>query len=144
LKPFAPMFRYLLLLLALAGFGFAQGSEPRVGSFAGCYHVSSSDQSIQLIPKQIELTNIPRVGALGVRNVPNDAESNEAFWVWEPKGADKIWISWGTGLGGFRGLLKKASNGDLVGKVKEHCDYRCEPKARTVTVQLHQMPCGTD
>jgi hypothetical protein len=55
----------------------------------------------------------------------------ENLWDWGPKGKDKLEIDWSTGLGGYRGTLERSGSGELVGKMKEYCDYCCACKRRT-------------
>src|SRR4051794_30782607 len=54
------------------------------------------------------------------------------------------WLSWGTGLGGFRGTLKQSRTGDFAGKVKEWCDSRCGWKRRVATIRIQKTPCTQD
>jgi hypothetical protein len=134
------MFRYQCLMLMFVGLACGQVSSQDSRLFTGCYEVSSLswnplDDKIRLIPKRFELLdNLDiRDSARGPREIN--------FSSWRPRGKSKIVVSWGTGFGGFRGTLKKSSNGDFVGKLRESCDFRCEWKKRTGTIHIHKISC---
>ena len=57
-----------------------------------------------------------------MRGVPGN--DWERLWSWRPM-SDGIWVSWESGLGGFRGSLKQSRDGEFVGQIKEYCDSRC-------------------
>jgi hypothetical protein len=122
--------------------------------FASCYQVAGVSrgligEDVGLFPTRFKLLNVPRApGAtyFNIRILDVKGERNlwEASWSWRPKGKDKLEINWGTGLGGFRGTLKRSASGELVGKMKEYCDSRCEYKRRTGTLHLRKISCGLD
>lgn len=57
---------------------------------------------------------------------------------------DKLEINWGTGMGGFRGTLKRSSSGELVDKIKEYCDSHCSYKRRAGSLHVQKISCGPD
>ena len=117
--------------------------------FAGCYEVvslawSPPDETIKFIPKRFQLfyeTAQPARTILSVRAVPFSlSDPFDKLWTWKPKG-NELWISWGTGFGGFRGTLKPSSGGELVGKLKEWCDARCGWKKRVGKIRVRKIDC---
>jgi hypothetical protein len=76
-----------------------------------------------------------------MRSLPSSDKFYERLWAWEPRGR-RVWISWSMGLGGFRGTLKPSRTGELVGKLKEWCDFRCEWKKRTGAIQIRKIDCA--
>jgi hypothetical protein len=129
-----------------------QAPSEGLDMLAGCYRVaflswSPSDADIKLIPPQFELLNVPRVPGSAYFNirslgVKSERDPWEAFWSWRPKSTDKLEINWGTGLGGFRGTLKRSGNGELVGKIKEYCDSHCEYVRRIGSLHVQKIGCG--
>jgi len=121
-------------------------------ALAGCYKVvllswSPSDSHINSIPMRFELLSVPRVpGAtrFDIRSLGEKAGHNplESLWSWRPKGKNKLEIVWSSGFGGFRGTLKRSGSGELVGKMKEYCDSRCEYKRSTGSLHLEKIDCG--
>jgi hypothetical protein len=75
-----------------------------------------------------------------MRSLPANSNAWEKLWVWQPRGS-RLWISWGAGLGGFRGTLKQSQPGQFVGKVKEWCDSRCEWKRQVATIRIQKIDC---
>ncbi|HTT20634.1 MAG TPA: hypothetical protein VMG82_16915 [Candidatus Sulfotelmatobacter sp.] len=144
------MFRNVLLLV-LGGAAYCQSSNQTTHQLAGCYEVSSlawepPNEAIKVIPQRLELQlqNDPKWKTFAIRSlVPGEGDDfkPETFWSWKPKGANKIGISFGTGLGGFRGVLRKSKDGDLIGKLKEWCDSRCGYKKRIGMIQLRKIRC---
>jgi hypothetical protein len=120
---------------------------------AGCYKVvllswSPPDSTINPIPTQFELLSVPRVPGdttFGIRSLGLEAghDPSENLWSWRPKGKDKLEIVWGSAWGGFRGTLKK-SGSELIGKLREYCDSRCDYKRRTGSLHLVKINCGPD
>jgi hypothetical protein len=105
---------------------------------------SPPHETIRLIPNRFQLlyeTAQPGPGIFSIRPAPS-SRSNLIVnpWAWEPKG-NQIWISFSTGLGGFRGTLKPSNAGELVGKLKEWCDYRCEWKKRVGKIRVRKIDC---
>lgn len=132
----------------LIGLAYCQTPTPAESRFVGCYRITTlawdpHGENVTLIPKGIELLNETKLGAFVVRSLPPKGERNkfETLWSWNPKGGNRIGITISTGLGGFRVTLRQASNSDLVGKLKEWCDYRCAYKRRIGTVHLRKMNC---
>lgn len=143
------MWRHMIFVLLVAAFANAQSSGHASPQFAGCYEVTSltwspPDETIKLIPKQFELLSTSRgAGAFDMHSLPKKAEpAFENSWAWRPKSDDKLWISFSTGLGGFKGTLKKSRNGELAGKLKEWCDSRCGWHKRTGTLHIRPAACG--
>jgi hypothetical protein len=145
------MFRYALLVLALSN--LLHGQMENAARFAGCYQVTSlswspPDERIRSIPQQFELLMARTPGGtnFGIRSLNAGADPNanpwEGSWSWQPKGKDKLGIVWGGGFGDFRGTLKRSDEGELVGKLNEYCDYRCEWKRRTGSLHLKKIACG--
>ena len=129
--------------------GHAQTSGRDI-PFAGCYRVVSQiwhpmNEDASPIPGRFQLSAEPAVESrwdfFSMRSLPASGNPNEKLWVWRPKG-DRLWLSWGTGLGGFRGTLKRSGRGELVGKVKEWCDYRCGWKIRAATIRIAKIDCS--
>ena len=139
-----------ILLVSLGCFAAAYGqSQTSVQPpFAGCYEVetlvwSPADDTIRLIPKRFQLLNEtwqPNRSVFLMRSLPASGDRIEKLWTWEPKG-DRVWISWSTGFGGFKGTLKPSRTGELVGKLKEWCDGRCGWKKRTGAIQVRKTDC---
>jgi hypothetical protein len=73
-----------------------------------------------------------------------DRNSWEASWSWRPEGKVKLEINWGTGMGGFRGALKRSGSGELVGKMEEYCDSHCSYKTRVGSLHVQKISCGPD
>jgi|SRR5579872_502915 len=147
------MFRYIPLVLILASFVSAQTSSPTPDLFAGCYQVVSltwhpPDTTVTLIPNQFELQNVPweSKGEFTMHSLRTEAEDHhfENLWTWRPISKNKLEVTWSTGFGGFHGTLKRAANGDLVGTIKEYCDYRCGWNARTGKLRVHPIDCKTN
>jgi hypothetical protein len=63
---------------------------------------------------------------------------------WKPKGSRKIAIHWGTGLGGFKGTVKKMSSAKLKGRLKQWCDYRCGGGGFTGELTIQPTNCSPD
>jgi len=139
-----PLFAFMILPAALVHAQGAPDSSPR---FAGCYQVTSltwtpDGSDIHLIPKEFELSNDSRGnGTFHLKSLGGETTRSEYFWWWEATGANKVRVAWGTGLGGIRGTLKRSSNGDLHGKIKEWCDSRCGWKRRTGQIRVQPIAC---
>ena len=143
-------FRSLLLVamcctLATQGQSQTSAHPP----FAGCYRVVSEtwhpmNEDSSPIPSRFQLRSEaagePGRGIFAMRSVPASGNAMEKGWVWQPRGT-RLWISWGTGLGGFHGTLKKSQPGEFVGKVKEWCDSRCGWKSQVGTIRIQQTDC---
>jgi len=82
-------------------------------------------------------------GFFAMQSFPANSNAWDKLWVWQPRGS-RLWISCGTGLGGFRGTLKQSQPGEFVGKVKEWCDSRCEWKRRVATIRIQKIDCTSD
>jgi hypothetical protein len=143
------MWRYTALVFLTAAFASVQAGDHSVPQFAGCYEIvsltwSPPDNTIKLIPKQFELLSTARgPGVFDMHSLPRKPEpSFENLWAWTPKGHDKVWISFSTGFGGFDGTLKKSGDGQLAGKLKEWCDYRCGWHKRTGTLHVRSATCA--
>ena len=135
------------LCYPLAAYG-QSGSSAQV-QFAGCYQITSQkrhplNEDDVPIPGSFQLRSEPvdnrSTDILQMRSIPARNNSFENLWVWRPKG-NSLWLSWGTGLGGFRGTLKQSRTGDFAGKVKEWCDSRCGWKRRVATIRIQKTPC---
>jgi len=140
-----------VLLLVLGGAAYCQSSNQATYPLAGCYEVASlawdpPNEAIKVIPQRLELQlrNDPKWKTFAIRSlVPRERDDfkPETFWSWKPKGDNKIGISFGTGMGGFRGDLGKSKNGDLTGRVTEWCDSRCGYKKTIGTIHLRKVRC---
>jgi hypothetical protein len=141
-----------LVLLPICYSLTAHGQSPPSAKvpFAGCYkvvsqtwHPGNEDEGTP-IPNLFQLRNDVVGGASSgiydMRRVPPNADVSDKQWVWQPKG-DRLWLSWGYGLGGIRGTLKRSASGEFVGKVKEYCDSRCEWKKQVATIKIRQVEC---
>jgi hypothetical protein len=145
------VWRFIFLFL-FARLAYGQTATRAASPLAGCYEVTSlswspPDNTIKLIPSKFQLLNTS--GAKGATffdiHTADDGAGRDfpdRLSGWKPKGTKKIKIYWSTGFGGFRGTLKKAGKGDLVGKLKEWCDSHCEWKRRTGHLRLHRIPCA--
>jgi hypothetical protein len=137
----------LVALCCLTG-AYGQGQTSTHAQFAGCYEVVSlvwnpPDDTIKLIPKRFHLLSEPEEPSrsiFGVRSVPASGDTLEKLWSWKPLGS-RLWISCGTGFGGFCGTLKLSSTGESVGKLKEWCDSRCGWKKRVGTIRIRKIDC---
>lgn len=118
-------------------------------SFAGCYRIISAkwhpwNEDASPIPERFQLRNEPMDSRsnyiLQMRSIPVTSDAAENLWTWQRKG-DSLWLSWGTGFGGFRGTLKQFANGEFVGKVKEWCDSRCGWKVRKAKLRIVKTEC---
>lgn len=138
--------RYMPFLVAI-GVAYCQTPDQRVHQLAGCYDITSlssnsRDKNIAVIPKQIELREEPRRDAFAFQSTVRQVGPNfENLWTWEPRGNSKIAISFSHGLGGVRGTLKRSSDGELTGMLKEWCDFRCDYERWIGTVRLHKISC---
>jgi hypothetical protein len=95
------------------------------------------------IPSRFELRSEPdkrSTTILQMRRIPANNSPMENLWIWQAKG-DRLWLSWGTGFGGFRGTLNQSGPGEFVGKVKEWCDSHCEWKRRVRTIRIRKTDC---
>jgi hypothetical protein len=140
----------VLCLLTITNLAVGQSSTPNLKLFAGCYEVTSlywkpSGEEIGLIPKRFQLltTRPEGIAWFDIRDLESEKARIGASG-WRPKGSRKIEIDWSTGLGGFRGKLDRSANGDLKGKLKEWCDYRCEGGRITGRLQIHPIACPPD
>jgi hypothetical protein len=79
-------------------------------------------------------------GFFAMRSFLANSNAWDKLWAWQPSGS-RLWISWGNGLGGFRGTLKQSRSGEFVGKVREWCDSHCEWKRRVATIRIQQIDC---
>jgi hypothetical protein len=98
-----------------------------------------------MIPTEFKLSNVLNASGatyFKLRSLGDEAVLNpwEVLWSWRPEGKDKLEINLGTGLGGFRGTLKR-SGGGLIGKIKEYCDSRCGYKRRIGSLRLQKINC---
>jgi hypothetical protein len=144
------VFKAVLSLLAITNFSLGQSSTRDLDLFAGCYEVTSlswkpSGEEIGLIPKRFQLlTTQPKgIDSFDIRDLESDT-GIARMSGWRPRGPRKIEIDWSTGLGGFRGKLVRAANGDLEGKLKKWYDYRCEGERITGRLQIHSIACSPD
>ena len=126
-----------------------QGQPSAHVPFVGCYQVVSqvwhpSNGDIRLIPNRFELRTEsafgPNSGMFAGRSMPGSGDPTDWVWMWRPKGG-RLWISWGTGLGGVRGSFKRSRTGEFVGKLKEWCDSRCGWKRRVGIIRIQQIDC---
>ena len=138
------------LLIAICGVlpASSQSAPPAKVQFAGCYEVRTltwnpPDHSIRSIPSHFQLSTDraqPGHEIFEVHSVPpGPGNSIVESWFWRPK-RNEVLVSFGDGMGSFRGTLKP-SNGDLVGKLKEWCDARCEWKKRVGTLRVGKIEC---
>jgi hypothetical protein len=118
--------------------------------FAGCYEVVSQtghpgNEDASPIPSRFQLrrdqADKRSTDFFQMRSIPTGQNDWERLWLWQPKG-DSVWLSWGRGLGGFRGALKQQRNGEFIGQIKEWCDSRCEWKRRTAKIRIRKIECA--
>jgi hypothetical protein len=117
--------------------------------FAGCYEIvsqkwHSGNEDASPIPSRFQLRT-DQADSRGadffqMRSIPTGRYDWEKLWLWQPKG-DSVWLSWGRGLGGFRGTLKQQRDGEFIGQVKEWCDSRCEWKRQTAKLRIRKIEC---
>ncbi len=137
---------WVLVALCCVSPAYGQSGPSAAVPFTGCYEVvslawSPPDETIRLIPKRFKLlVGAPFRGynVLRIQPIPNDGFPR--VWWWKPKGK-RLWVSWGTGFGGFRGTVKPSDNGELVGKLKEWCDARCGWKKRVGKIRIRRIDC---
>lgn len=117
--------------------------------FAGCYevvfqkwHPMNEDDSpipgrFQLLKEPVDerSNEILQMGSLAANH-----NMMERLWFWRPE-HDHLFLSWGTGFGGFRGTMKQDRDGEFVGKVKEWCDSRCGWKIRRAEIRIRKTEC---
>lgn len=138
----------VLLLLTTTDVSFGQSPVRNLDLFEGCYEVASLSwkppgKEIKLIPKRFQLLRTPKAGSefFGIRDLESETGLIRLSG-WKPKGLKRMEIHWNGVLGGFRGTLKKDVTGNLEGKVKEWCDYRCEGGRITGEMQVHPIACA--
>ena len=122
-----------ILVLAAVCFRPATQGQSQTSAqvpFAGCYRIVSqswhpTNEDAVPIPQQFQLRSEaaaePSGATFSMRSVPASGSAMEKFWAWQPRGG-RLWISWRTGMGGFRGTLKQSHPGEFVGKIEEWCD----------------------
>lgn len=119
-------------------------------AYAGCYEIVSqkwhpTNEDASPIPARFQLLSEPmdeRSDAiLQMRSLTTNPDLMEKLWFWQIKDHG-LFLSWGTGLGGFRGMLVQDHENEFVGKVKEWCDSRCGWKRRTATIRIRKSDCG--
>lgn len=117
-------------------------------AFAGCYEIvfqrwHPGNEDASPIPGRFELRNEQAdkrsTDLFQMRGIPPGRNDWERLWLWQPKN-DGVWVSWGRGLGGFRGTLKR-DHGELVGHIKEWCDSRCQRKKQMGEIRIRKTPC---
>jgi len=118
--------------------------------FAGCYEIVSQkwhpgNEDASPIPKRFELRSEQAdkrsSDRFQMRTIPPGRDDWDSLWVWRPT-SDGVWVSWGSGLGGFRGTLKDYGDGELVGQIKEWCDSRCEWKKQVAKIRIRKTQCA--
>ena len=134
---------WLLVLCSVAA--GAQSNQHSPKPFAGCYEIDSlawnpPDAKNGFIPKKFELSIESSGNQFAMHGLPSDDPFRDKLSSWKPKTESKIWVNWSSGYGGFSGTLRKTGN-ELNGKLKESCDFRCEWKKRTGTLQAHRIDC---
>src|SRR5262249_33708559 len=116
----------------------------------GCYEIiiqkwHPTNEDASPIPGRFQLLREPvdaRSNAiLQMRSLSANQDPIERIWFWRPED-HRIFLSWGTGLGGFRGTLVQDHDGEFVGKVKEWCDSRCGWKRRTAEIRIRKTNCA--
>jgi hypothetical protein len=116
---------------------------------AGCYEIVSAtwhpwNEDTSPIPSRFQLLKEPlderSNEILQMRSLPANHNIMEKGWFWRAKG-DRLWISLGTGLGGFRGTLKQQHDAEFVGQIKEWCDSHCGWKTRTAKIRIRKTDC---
>lgn len=129
-----------------------QALSPADLQFAGCYQIISEkwhpmNEDASPIPSRFQLRMVPTdkrsKTIFQMRRIPAGDSPLENLWIWQAKG-DRLWLSWGTGFGGFRGTLHRSGSAEFVGKIKEWCDSHCEWKRRVGTIRIQKTDCRTD
>jgi hypothetical protein len=148
MKPFVALLAFVCVSCA-----FAQNVQKSADvPFAGCYEVTSlswtpGDDTITLIPKRFLLSAERHVAGgkfFRMRTLDPDAwHPIDTLWAWRPQG-NQVEVSWSTGFGSFSGKLKPSGSGELVGKLKERCDYRCDFKKRTGKMRVQRIGCNPE
>jgi len=117
--------------------------------FAGCYEIVSQkwhpvNEDASPIEGRFQLLREPvderSNEILRMRSVTTNHNMMERLWFWRSE-RDRLFISWGTGFGGFRGTLKQDRDGEFVGKVKEWCDSRCGRKIQRAKIRIRKTEC---
>ena len=127
-----------------------QTQPPAKVPFAGCYEIVSQtwhpgNEDASPIPSQFQLRSDQAdkrsTDFFQMRAIPTGHYDWEKLWLWQPQG-DRVWLSWGRGMGGFRGTLKQQRDGEFVGQIKEWCDSRCEWKRQTANIRIRKIECA--
>src|SRR6185369_10070139 len=129
----------LLVALCWTPAAFGQNGSPIAQSLVGCYELRTTkwnppledDPRLSLFPSRLRLAvrSEDSKTILAVESVPQipNRSIDEKLWFWSPEG-NGLRLSFGTGLGGYRGRLKRVKDGEYSGRLKQWCDNRCEYK----------------
>ena len=141
------------VLTICAGLSYAQSGVSTGKPLVGCYEVTSlkwtpaGQDQVKSPLEQFELSSEPDRGSVpseGPFRVHTLARNHpwEALWNWRPSAdGHSLRISLSYGLGGFRGSFHLTGNEELVGQLKEYCDYRCDWKRQTAHIHARKIPC---
>jgi len=147
--------RFFLVAVAVcSALSAVAQNAPNNLRFAGCYEVKilkwgppleDMPPTTSFPPSVLQLSTVsskPDHDALDLRSVPVNPERAlpERLWFWTP-GSSSVRVSFGTGMGGFRGILKASSNAELSGRLKQWCDKRCEWKKTEMRISLRRIDC---
>ena len=143
-----------LFLAICAGLSLSQDAGRAQPPLVGCYEVTSlkwtppAEDPIKSPLERFELSSEPdrsTTGQHGPFRVHSLTRNDpwERLWNWRPSAdGQNLRINLSHGLGGFRGAFHVDSNGELVGKVKEYCDHRCDWKRQTAHIRARKIPCA--
>ena len=116
------------------------GAHEPIGDSVNECTESSTPERVRNVPRIVSENVASSSERFQMRSIPLTNNLAENAWIWQPRG-NRLWISWGTGLGGFRGTLTQYSTGEFVGKIKEWCDSHCEWKRRVAKIRIQRTDC---
>ena len=142
----------LFVFLAVLNLRAANGANR---DLVGCYEVTSlkwtpvADSRIQLIPKKFQLTDKSAgpgtKSFFDMHSLESDPIPQERLWSWslaeETIRGNRLRLDFSTGLGGIKGIVRRARDGSLRGNIKEYCDSRCGWKRETGHLVARRIPC---
>ncbi len=148
IPPMKMRLRWFLLALVCGASALAQESNPK---FVGCYEVVSlsfkpATNVNQVIPRAFRLTDEryrPDTSDIfRIRALPQSQPLGAFASTWRSRRNGPM-LDFSTGLGGYRGQLRRLTKDEYAGKLKAWCDYHCEVKAHA-RIQIRLISCEQD